>query len=268
MRVEDAFPAFEEVAVACESMRPGGSATAELERPATRRGVFGWGEITLSTAAPFGLVRTHRSTGVSTRLIVHPELVDVSAFVLPETAATTADEALAVARSGAGDVLAGVRDYRPGDQRRWIHWRTTARTGRLAVREHEEPAQSPVVLVVAGLGDDDRAERVASDAASIGLHALSRGRPVHCFGRGRFGDYVENATSVQVLDWAAALEPSETAPEDAVADAFRKWGRRCSFVLFEAEEGSTAAARELALRRGAGVRVVLASRPEDREEPS
>jgi hypothetical protein len=78
-------------------------------------------------------------------------------------------------------------------------------------------------------------------------------------GRGCFGDRVENASRVQVLDWAAALEPSGSAAEDAVADAFRRWGRRCSFVLFEAEAGFAAAARELALRRGAGVHVVCAS---------
>lgn len=258
MRVEDRFPAFEEVAVACESLRPGSSATIELERTALSRGVFDSGEVKLATAAPFGLMRTRRSTEAPSRLIVHPAVTDVSGFPLPETPATTADEALVVARSGAGEVFAGVRDYRPGDQRRWIHWRTTARTGRLAVREHEEPARSPVVLVVAGLGSDDTAEHVASAAASIGLYALTQGRPVHCLGRGCFGEHVENATRVEILDWAAALEPSDSTPEDEVVGAFRRWGRRCSFVLLESEEGFALGAAELVRRRGAGVQIVHA----------
>lgn len=265
MRVEDSFPAFDDVATACESLPAGASASVDLAPTALRRGVFGWGEVTLATAAPFGLMRTRRSTGVSSRLIVHPSTRDVAGFTLPETAATTSDEALAVARAGAGEIFAGVRDYRPGDQRRWIHWRTTARTGRLAVREHEEPARSPVVLVVAGLGDDHAAEHLVSDAASVGLHALANGRPVYCVGRGRFREHVEDAARLELLDWAAALEPSDSTPEDAVAYAFRKWGRRCSFVLFENEAGFTGAAAELARRRGAGVEVVHSVCPEEIE---
>lgn len=266
MRVEDAYPAFDGAVVACETVAPGATAKVELHRTAVRRGVFDGADVALSTAAPLGLVRTRKSVHVPARLVVHPALVDVSGFPLPETAAVTADEAMAVARAGAGEVFAGVRDYRPGDQRRWIHWRTTARTGRLAVREHEEPARSPVVLVVAGLGADGAAERVASVAASVGLYALEHDRPVHCVGRGRFGDHVENATRLQLLDWAAALTPSGSTPEDAVAWSFRRWGRRCSFVLFEGENGSAGAAGELARRRGAGVEVVPARGEDDDAE--
>jgi uncharacterized protein (DUF58 family) len=266
MRMEDRFPAFEEAAVACESVPPNGTASLASRRVAVRRGVFDRSEVMLSTAAPFGLVATRKTVEVASPLIVHPALVDVSTFPLPETPAQTADESLAVARSGLGEVFAGVRDYRPGDQRRWIHWRTTARTGRLAVREHEEPARSPVVLVVAGLRADHAAEHVASAAASVGLHALERDRPVHCVGRGRFGDDVENATALQVLDWAAALGPSESTPQDDVAASFRKWGRRCSFVLFESEEGFADAGVELARRLGAGVEVVLAACADESHE--
>lgn len=258
MRVEDSLPAFEDLVVACESVPARSSATASVERVAIRRGVFDGSLVALSTAAPFGLLRTRRTLDVPSRIVVHPALVDVASFPLPETPAQTADEALAVDRSGHGDVFAGVREYRPGDQRRWIHWRTTARSGRLVVREHEEPAQSPVVLVVAGLPAGDAGDGVASAAASIGLHALSHGRPVHCVGAGRFGEHVENASSLEVLDWAAALEPSGSVPEDLVDAAFRRWGRRCSFVLFESERGFTDAGVRNALRRGAGVQVVVA----------
>ena len=266
LRVEDSFEGLEAVAVACESVPPGGTATLELQRAALRRGVFEGASVSLSTAAPFGLVRTHRAVDVASSLIVHPSLTDVSTFPLPETPAQTADDALVVARAGHGEVFAGVRDYRPGDQRRWIHWRTTARTGRLAVREHEEPARSPVVLVVAGLVAGHDAEHVATAAASIGLHALAHDRPVHCIGAGRFGEHVEDATALALLDWAAALEPSSSDPEDAVAAAFRRWGRRCSFVLLESEEGFADAAARLARRYGAGVELVLAQCADESHE--
>lgn len=268
MRVEDTHSAFEQLAVACESVPPQSRAAIELPRMAVRRGVFDDGEVSLSTAAPFGLIRTRKRVEIPGRVIVHPSLTDVGEFPLPETPAQTADEAVAVARSGYGEVFAGVRDYRPGDQRRWIHWRTTARTGQLAVREHEEPAKSPIVLVAAGLDDGEAGDRVASVAASVGLFALEHGRPVHCVGAGRFGDQVENATAQEILDWAAALEPSDSTPEDGVVASFRRWGRRCSFVLVGSETGFGDAAAEVARRRGAGVQTVVAQAPaETGEEP-
>ncbi|MDQ4025662.1 MAG: DUF58 domain-containing protein [Actinomycetota bacterium] len=263
MRIEDRFPAFEELSVASEAVPPGGATVIELEREAIARGVFEQGDATLVTGAPFGLVRTKRGGFVKSRAIVHPAWRELRAFPLPETPAATADEALAVTRSGHGEVFAGVRDYRPGDQQRWVHWRTTARTGRLVVREHEEPARSPLVLVAAGLEANHSAEHVASAAASVGLLALSAGRPVHCVGHGRFGEHVENASRLGLLDWAAALEPSASAPEDAVGAAFRRWGRRCAFVLFEAREGAANGAALLARRKGAGVQIVLASCPDE-----
>lgn len=259
MRLEDRMPGFEDLVALFESVPAGAVATANLPRRAVQRGVFDRGCVDLITAAPLGVLRTRRHVHVSSRVIVHPPLIEIEGFPLPETPALTADEALAVARAGNGDVFAGVREYRPGDQRRWIHWRTTARTGRLAVREHEEPARSPVVLVAEGPMEES-ADHVASVAASIGMLALRCGRPLHCVGQGRLGDHVENATAVRLLDWAAGLDPRDSKPEDAVAAAFRRWGRRCAFVLFETTPGTVDTAVALARRRGAGVQIVYAGR--------
>ncbi|MDQ3982635.1 MAG: DUF58 domain-containing protein [Actinomycetota bacterium] len=253
MRIEDRFPAFGEVSVASEAVPPGGATVIELEREAIARGVFEQGDVTLVTGAPFGLVRTKRGGFVKSRAIVHPAWRELRSFPLPETPAATADEALAVTRSGHGGVFAGVRDYRPGDQQRWVHWRTTARTGRLVVREHEEPARSPVVLVVgAGAAESPEWEQLVAAAASVGVYALAQGRPVHCIADG----YVENATKLQVLDWCAALDGSGPPTHAAVTAAFRRWGRRCAFVLFAAGRDAVAEAVTLALSRGSGVAVV------------
>ena len=42
----------------------------------------------------------------------------------------------------------GLRNWRSGDSRRWIHWRTTARKGELMVRQFEKPSNQNLVLVV------------------------------------------------------------------------------------------------------------------------
>ena len=266
MRVEDEYPAFEPVAVACESVPPGGAAEIKFQRVAVWRGVFDGGDVVLTTAAPFGLARTKRKGRIPTRLIVHPRWGKLSGFELPETPAATADEALAVARAGHGDVFAGVREYRPGDPRKSVHWRTTARTGRLVVREHEEPARSPVVVVVTGPPEDAEHpgwEESIVAAASAGVHALSLGRPVHCVGPGHFGPYLDDVGELQLLDWCAGLDPNGMTHEEAVAGAFRRWGRRCSFLLFSIRLGAAEEAVRLATARGAGSLVIHSGPPKD-----
>jgi uncharacterized protein (DUF58 family) len=44
--------------------------------------------------------------------------------------------------------LHGLRDYRPGDSPRWIHWKTSARRNQLLVREFEENIPANLILVV------------------------------------------------------------------------------------------------------------------------
>ncbi|MDQ3916680.1 MAG: DUF58 domain-containing protein [Actinomycetota bacterium] len=265
LRVEDAFPAFDPVAVASEPVAAGDRAAVELTRMAVRRGVFDEGPAVLSTAAPFGLTRTKRATSVRSRLIVHPAWTELSGFPLPDTPAVTADEALAVTRSGHGEVFAGVRDYRPGDQRRWIHWRSTARTGRLVVREHEEPARSPVVLVLAGDPAEGRArvwETLVAAAASVGVHALREGRPVHCVCAGSAYP-LDDATGTALLDWCARVAAPGATAVEGVGSAFGRWGRRCSFVVFGPPGADVEAAVAAARFRGAGVAVVYGTEDED-----
>ena len=257
MRVEDRFPAFEPVAVASEPVTAGETATVELARVAVRRGLFTGGSAVLSTAAPFGLTRTKRETRASGRLIVHPAWTELRDFPLPDTPAATADEALAATRSGHGEVFAGVREYRPGDQRRWVHWRSTARTGRLVVRELEEPALSPVVLVVAGDPAPEKEvvwEALVAAAASVGVYALAEGRPLHCVCPGT--EPLDRATKTTLLDWCAGLDAPGAPAVEGIATAYGRWGRRCSFVVFGPPGAGVDAALAEAQTRGAGATAV------------
>jgi uncharacterized protein (DUF58 family) len=72
----------------------------------------------------------------------------------------------------------GSRTYRPGDDRRRIHWSATAHAGELMVRELEEAVDRPVVVVVRLPSDDDGAERVAEQAMGTVVRLLGRGSSV------------------------------------------------------------------------------------------
>jgi uncharacterized protein (DUF58 family) len=76
---------------------------------------------------------------------------------------------------GAGVVRAGldvrgVREWRPGDAARHVHWRATARTGEIRVLERGEPAHGAVGVLFAGRAGDPRFESVlATTAATVEL---------------------------------------------------------------------------------------------------
>jgi uncharacterized protein (DUF58 family) len=62
----------------------------------------------------------------------------------------------------------GLRQYRPGDSLRWIHWRTSARRGQLMVKEYEDVPGEDLVVVFDPTGPDGPAfERAVTLAASI-----------------------------------------------------------------------------------------------------
>ena len=46
------------------------------------------------------------------------------------------------------DDLHGLRPFRPGDNPRWIHWRTTARRGQTMIREFEESAGQNLLVIL------------------------------------------------------------------------------------------------------------------------
>lgn len=68
----------------------------------------------------------------------------------------------------------GLRDFRPGDNPRWIHWRSSARRNQVLVREFEDCASSELVLIVepwlpdqAAPQSQARLEAVISMAATL-----------------------------------------------------------------------------------------------------
>ena len=65
-----------------------------------------------------------------------------------------------------------LRDYVPGDDRRHIHWKTTARTNKLMVRQFEETRRAHLAISLSinteEYASEDEFELAISAAASIG----------------------------------------------------------------------------------------------------
>ncbi len=69
-----------------------------------------------------------------------------------------------------------LRDYQPGDDRRHIHWKSTAKTGTLMVRQFEDTRRTHTAVALATDPDDyateEEFELAVAAAASIGVQAL------------------------------------------------------------------------------------------------
>lgn len=147
----------------------------------------------------------HRLTGlrVTTRfpfgLFVkasHPVLLQ-EFLVFPAVLALAAGELQGLAepgggterRPGRGGDLHNLREYRWGDDPRLIHWRSSAKSGALMVRELEAEAALRVRLVLdppGGPADEERQEAGISRAASLATHLIGREGAVEMSGAGLF----------------------------------------------------------------------------------
>jgi uncharacterized protein (DUF58 family) len=129
----------------------------------------------VSTKFPFGIIQKSRDVADPVDLIVFPALVPISAALLRGLPARLG-RGRQKWRSRHGDFF-GLRDFRPGDDPRDIHWRTSARRGALFVRENEddEGLEATVVLDNGAGAEPQAFEAAVSQAASISLELLHRG---------------------------------------------------------------------------------------------
>jgi uncharacterized protein (DUF58 family) len=149
-----------------------------------RRGRHRLSGLRLATKFPFGLVQKSRDVSNAAEVIVYPALVPVSPAVLRGLPVRHAGSRQKW-RSRDGDFF-GLRDFRPGDDPRDIHWRTSARKGTPFVRENEddEGSEATVVLDNAPGAAAEAFEAAVSEAASYALALLARGFRVSLVMRG------------------------------------------------------------------------------------
>jgi uncharacterized protein (DUF58 family) len=101
-----------------------------------RRGRFMLGPITLYTGDPFGLFLLKHDIHLASHIVIYPPTFDLPGFS-PPIGQVSGGDALRRRTHYITTNVAGVRDYVPGDSFNRIHWRSTARTGRLVVKEFE-----------------------------------------------------------------------------------------------------------------------------------
>jgi uncharacterized protein (DUF58 family) len=148
--------------------------------PTTRRGVIAVGPASTVRGDPFGLVhRTVRWTE-QLELFVHPRIVRLGSFdsgLLRDLEGRTTTD-----MSVSDLAFHALREYQPGDDRRYIHWRSSAKasagaaTTTFLIRQFLDTRRSHLCVVVdaddLAYTDADDFEAAISAAASVAIRAI------------------------------------------------------------------------------------------------
>ncbi len=203
---------------------PGGEQVAAYRRTPTQRGMMRLDGYRVATRYPFGIIEKSRSWDAPGELLVYPALLAAPDAAL---ARVIGAEDIPGARTGAGSEVAGLREYREGDDARAVHWRRSAALGRVVARERLRDEALRVALVVdnarpvdAGEAWDAAFEQAIARAAWFAQRALARGAAVEVLARGARSPLVAAGGAADpVWRFLALLEavPAHTAPALATA---------------------------------------------------
>ena len=156
-----------------------------------RRGILG-------SSFPFGLASYVRNCGAGSKVIVFPKIEPVNA----DWASFALGPGKGLELTGRfGTVPYKFREYIPGDPRRMIDWKKSARTGVLISRELSEEMSGDILIRL----DSNPTEKAISRAASLVVHFGSRGIPVALEGPGIFVEPGAGTQSVRRILTVLAL---------------------------------------------------------------
>lgn len=226
--------------LALPGLRRGAEVTREFVIPTSRRGVVPVGPVRTVRADPIGIVRREVVWADRAELFVHPRTIGIpsmsTGFIRDLEGNPTRD-------LSTNDVsFHALREYMPGDERRYIHWKSTARTGTYMVRQFEETRRSHLVialsLATSDYATDEEFELAVSVAGSLGARAIRDARTVTvvaseitpAFAKRKVFAVraLSTLTRSRLLDDLAVVETAETAL--TIADVARVSGEQASGV--------------------------------------
>ena len=170
-----------------DRLAPGASVELSYEVKSALRGRFAIGPLRLKLSDPFGLVERSRGFAATDILTFVPVVHPLPGVGLGG-AYSTGGESSSRSVSIQGEDDAATREFRSGDDLRKVHWRSTARIGKLMVRREEQPWQTRSAMLLDTRGTAHRGEGMSgsfewsvSAAASIGDHLTRLGYSLRLF---------------------------------------------------------------------------------------
>jgi uncharacterized protein (DUF58 family) len=201
-----------------------------------KRGIIPVGPLQLEQRDPLGLLRSRQDFGESRTLVVHPRVHPVPALpsgVIQSLDGPTADSALT------GSItFQSLRHYVFGDDLRRVHWKSTARTGDLMVREHVDTSRASIAVLINSRHDaynsDNDFEEVLDAAASLAVAATAVRFPISLFD-GTVVRASSDRSPEGLLDQLALVQREDGQPFDAMLDQVSAQRFHDTLVVFSGQ---------------------------------
>lgn len=245
---------------------PGERAQVTLRLSCPRRGAYEVRRLQAATCFPAGLCKVPRAQRARERVLVYPRFQRLERFEVPHGRNYQPGGLPVASKVGESCEFFGTREFREGDLPRDIHWPSSARTGRLIVRELQEEYFVRLAMVLDVEARSRRAEELFERSLSVSaaiadvlarqeyvVDIFAAGPQVYRFQAGRALAHFEN-----ILEILACLEPGDRLDMRALEAALLPEAPRLSavvLVMMDWDEPRAGLVRALK-EHGVGVRVL------------
>ncbi|MGN6505626.1 MAG: DUF58 domain-containing protein [Tepidisphaeraceae bacterium] len=208
-----------------------GSAVVPSEVIPIRRGVFELDRFQLSTSFPFGFIKRALDRRVRDSILVLPAIGSMRRDLMRRFKSAESSGINVRPSSGGTDEFYGVKEYRSGENPRWIYWKRSAGSGPMVVREMTRVSPPRLLLLVDTFARDDAREthiaieRAIAMAATVIDHAMAEGLPIGLIAWS--GDWITILPNrgkrhrLDLLTALAKLTPNRQIEHDALVEKSR-----------------------------------------------
>jgi uncharacterized protein (DUF58 family) len=227
------------------------SRTVSYRMPRLPRGRYRAGPLHIRLTDPFHLVDVRRSFTATNEIIVAP-IVETLRNVEAPRSLDVGDDAGSHSIGARGADDASTREYRTGDDLRKIHWRSSARTGALMVRQEERPWQGHLTVLLdlrrcahtempsgSSSVEDERLtnslEWAISAAASMATYAIVNGREISLISDPGAPARLPMVETSMVAEHLATIRPSSALNFDALDGLLAPIARESTLIAILGE---------------------------------
>ena len=187
---------------------PGATREVRAQVMPLRRGVANLAGVIIACPEPLGLFRAFRRIPAPQSVLILPKRYRMPPFELPGTMKYQQGGVSMASSVGESEEFVSLRDYRPGDPLRRMHWKSFAKAGKPVVKEFQDEFFVRHALILDTFGEapySDIFEEAVSVAASVAYtlqDLMFIGPKAYCFTMGRGVSHIE-----QMLEVLASVQP-------------------------------------------------------------
>jgi len=187
---------------------PKGEGELRSELLPLRRGHLRFSGATIARPDPFGVFKALVTVPAEQSVLVLPKRYSLPSIRLPGTRKYQQGGVASASSVGESEEFVSLRDYRPGDPLRRIHWKSWARIGKPVVKEFHDEFFVRHALVLDTFLDTDHSE-VLEEAVSVAasfacsirtqeslLDLMFVGPEAYCFTAGRGLDHTDKTLEI------------------------------------------------------------------------